>query len=148
MREQGTPFWVWDPVARDTVILDYVSSYVMSDKGNRVLALTKLKGDPDSVRLSIIDPRKKSIDIILETAGHAKSFRFDKEGDQLAFLFPMIRQRRRNSTSITGKKAAQRPKVILPAKRRVYLRAGASAISVSRVFQKTVSAFSLERRLL
>lgn len=87
VREQGTPFWVWDPVAQDTVILDYVSSYVMSDKGDRVLALTKLKGDPDSVRLSIIDPQKKSIDIILETAGQAKSFRFDKEGDQLAFLF-------------------------------------------------------------
>ena len=87
IREKGTPFWVWNPITQDTIIIDYVSSYTFSKKGNRVMTLTKLKGDPDSVRIAIVNPKTGTLKIILETAGEAKSFRFDEKGNQLAFLF-------------------------------------------------------------
>ena len=85
IREEGTPFWVWNPVTQDTVVMDYVKSYKLSDKGNRIVTLTELK--TDSVRISIIDPCKGSVKTILETYGEAKLFSFDEKGEQLAFLF-------------------------------------------------------------
>jgi dipeptidyl aminopeptidase/acylaminoacyl peptidase len=85
IREDGTPFWVWNPVTQDTIVMDYVKSYKMSDKGNRIVTTTDLK--TDSIRISIIDPCKGSVKTILETYGKAKSFSFDEKGDQLAFLF-------------------------------------------------------------
>lgn len=87
VREEGTPLWVWHPLKQDTLILEYASSYTLSDLGNRILAQTKIKGDPDSVRLTLIDPENNQMQVILETAGEAKSFRFDHKGNQLAFLF-------------------------------------------------------------
>ena len=85
VREEGTPMWVWNPVTQDTIIMDYVSSYTMSKDGDRILAVTKMK--TDSVRLSIINANTGSVKTILETYGKAKTFRFDDEGKQLAFLF-------------------------------------------------------------
>lgn len=87
IREEGTPLWVWHPLEQDTLILEYAGSYTVSDRGKRVLASTKIKGDPDSIRITLIEPEKSDIKVILEKAGEAKSFRFDKNGDQLAFLF-------------------------------------------------------------
>ena len=85
VREEGTPFWVWNPVQQDTIVLDYVKTYKMSEKGNRIVTTTDLK--KDSVRISIIDPCKGTVKTILETYGKAKSFSFDEKGEQLAFLF-------------------------------------------------------------
>ncbi|MEA2078181.1 MAG: prolyl oligopeptidase family serine peptidase [Candidatus Marinimicrobia bacterium] len=85
VREDGTPFWVWNPVTQDTVIMKYVSSYTMSKDGKKVVTLTKLK--TDSVRVSIIDACSGKVKTILETYGKAKSFSFDNEGKQLTFLF-------------------------------------------------------------
>ena len=85
IREKGTPFWVWNPVTQDTIIMEYVESYKMSDNGKRVVALTELK--TDSVRISIIDVCKGKVKTILETYGKAKSFSFDEKGEQLAFMF-------------------------------------------------------------
>jgi dipeptidyl aminopeptidase/acylaminoacyl peptidase len=85
VREEGTPFWVWNPVTQDTVIMEYVKSYKMSTNGKRVVTTTDLK--TDSVRISIIDPCKGSVKTILETYGKAKSFSFDEKGEQLVFMF-------------------------------------------------------------
>jgi dipeptidyl aminopeptidase/acylaminoacyl peptidase len=87
IREEGTPLWVWNPLEGDTLIIEYAGSYVLSERGNRAVVLTKLKGKPDSVRVSLIDIDRRKISVILETAGEAKNFRFDEKGDQLAFLF-------------------------------------------------------------
>ncbi len=85
VREEGTPLWVWNPLAQDTVRVEYASSYNTSKDGSRIVALTKLK--TDSVRVSVIDARTASVRVILETAGEAKAFNFDEKGEQLAFLF-------------------------------------------------------------
>ncbi len=85
IREEGTPFWLWNPLSQDTLIVDYVTSYKVSKNGDRVLALTKMK--KDSVRLSIIDAKTGKVNVILETYGRAKAFNFDEKADQLAFLF-------------------------------------------------------------
>ncbi len=85
VRESGTPLWVYDPLNQDTTIIEYVTSYTTSKDGDKVVALTKLK--TDSVRISIINAEKGSVETILETYGTAKSFSFDDKGEQLAFLF-------------------------------------------------------------
>ncbi|MDD3966762.1 MAG: prolyl oligopeptidase family serine peptidase [Candidatus Marinimicrobia bacterium] len=87
VREEGTPLWVWHPLEADTLILEYAGFYAVSEKGDRIVATTKLKGKPDSLRITLIEPEKARLKVILEQAGEAKSFRFDKAGGQLAFLF-------------------------------------------------------------
>lgn len=85
VREEGTPLWVLDPINNDTTIVKYVSSYTISESGKFVVSLTKLR--KDSVRVSVIDAEKGSVKTILETYGVAKAFAFDKNDEQLAFLF-------------------------------------------------------------
>lgn len=85
VREDGTPLWVLDPINEDTTIVEYVTSYTVSESGKRVIALTNLK--TDSVRISLIDAESGNVDTILETYGTAKAFSFDKKEEQIAFLF-------------------------------------------------------------
>lgn len=88
IKSEGKRLIVYNPVSKDSLYILNVSEYGFNEKGTQLYYTTHFKPEKDSINTYVLnldpkDPQHISLDKGLTGA---KSFRFDEDGQQLAFL--------------------------------------------------------------
>ena len=95
-KTSGTTLVIYNPLTKKKTEIFQVTEYHFNEKGSQLAYVTSVKGETDSLNLSVIDlsyfNRKSAnldfskIDTLTSNSLSIKSIVFDKKGNQLAFL--------------------------------------------------------------
>jgi len=86
-KTSGTTLVLYSPISKERQEVFQVKDYYFNEKGTKLAYTTSVKGESDSLSLSIMDLELEfSIASLTTNSLAIKSIAFDKEGNQLAFL--------------------------------------------------------------